>query len=134
MNSMMRAALLVGLALMAAPAWADDLKPMDLSAVDPGMLAEFFGPWEIQNADGDRTCDVDLSRDEAIGGMRIEVGEGCAETFPVMGEVAAWRLYENWTIVLVDATRKELLRFSAPDDAYVAEPEIDGIATIVQPD
>ena len=131
----MKPCVLTALAfLLATPAWADDLKPMDLSAADPDMLAEFFGPWEIQSAGGDKTCDVTLSRDEAIGGMTIEVGGDCAETFPVMGKVAAWRLYEDWTIVLVDAERKELIRFSAPDEEYMATPEADGIATIVQPD
>ena len=131
---MFRSTLFALAVLLASPALADDAQPMDLSAVDPEMLNEFFGPWEIQSADGERTCDVTLSRDETLGGMKIELGTGCAGTFPVMGKVAAWRLYEDWTIVLVDAERKELIRFSAPDEEYVATPETDGIATIVQPD
>ena len=66
--------------------------------------------------------------------MAIGIGDGCAEAFPVMAEVAAWRLYDNWTIVFTDAAHKELIRFISPDEAYVAEPAVDGIATIVQPD
>lgn len=131
---MFRSTFIVLAVLMASPASAEDLQPMDLAAVDPGMLDEFFGPWEIQSADGARTCDVDLSRDSTIGGMALAIADGCAGTFPVMARVAAWRLYDNWTIVLVDAERQELIRFAAPDDAYVATPETDGIATIVQPD
>jgi hypothetical protein len=40
---------------------------------------------------------------------------------------------EGWGIDLVDATRKARVRFTTPDDAYVAEPEVDGIFTILQP-
>jgi hypothetical protein len=31
-----------------------------------------------------------------------------------------------------DATRKSLIRFSTPDDAYVAGPEANGITTIMK--
>lgn len=122
-----------GLAL-AAPAMAEDIPPMDLTAVDQEMLAGFLGPWQVRDADGTRTCGVELSRKAAIGGMAIDVAEDCAATFPVMGEVAAWRLLEGWGIVFVDVTRQELIRFTTPDETYVADPEIDGIATIVQQD
>lgn len=107
---------------------------MDLAAVDQEMLADFLGPWQVQNADGSRICDVSLSREEAIGGMAIEVSEDCAMAFPVMAKTASWRLLEGWTIVFADATRHELIRFTTPDEAYVAEPETDGIATIIKTD
>jgi len=60
------------------------------------------------------------------------VDPDCGKIFPVMNDVAGWRLYEDWVIVLIDATRKTLIRFSTPDNAYVAEPETDGISTIVK--
>jgi hypothetical protein len=50
-----------------------------------------------------------------------------------MDGIAAWRLMQDWGIDLVDATRKTRIRFTTPDDAYVAEPEVDGILTILQP-
>jgi hypothetical protein len=75
---------------------------------------------------------VTLSREVTIGGLEIDVDPGCATIFPVMQHVTAWRLYEDWQIVLVDPTRKPLIRFSTPDNDYVADPETDGITTIVK--
>jgi hypothetical protein len=105
---------------------------MDLDAVDSQMLDDFLGDWSIQNVNASKTCKVTLSREVTIGGLEIDVDPGCGEVFPVMKHVVAWRLYEDWEIVLVDATRKSLIRFSTPDNAYVADPETDGITTIVK--
>lgn len=114
----------------AAPALAQ--APLDLDAIDPAMLADFLGDWSIQNADSSKACKVTLSREVTIGGLMIDVDPDCSKAFPVMNDVVAWRLYEDWQIVLVDAAKKSLIRFSTPDNAYVAEPETDGIATIVK--
>src|SRR5262245_49336205 len=114
----------------AAPVSAQAL--MDLDGVDPAMLDEFLGDWSIQNADASKTCKVTLSREATIGGLEIEADPQCGDVFPVMKLVTAWRLYEDWEIVLVDARRKPVIRFSTPDNAYVADPETDGIKTIVK--
>lgn len=120
--------LLVWLGAAAARAQA----PLDLDSVDPAMAADFLGDWSLQNADGSKSCKVTLHKDQVIGGMRIDVDPQCAAVFPVMENVASWRLLEGWEIVLVDATRKSLIRFFTPDNAYVADPETDGITTIVK--
>ena len=125
--------LLLALLLSATPAFAQSTAPLDLNAVDPSLLEGFFGTWQVQNFDGMKTCNVKLLRDDTIGGMTIEVAEGCSATFPVMGEVASWRLYEGFEIAFADATRKELIRFYVPDNSYAATPEVDGIVTIIQP-
>lgn len=106
--------------------------PLDLDSVDPAVAADFLGDWSIQNADGSRSCKVTLHKERVIGGMRIDVDPPCGKIFPVMDDVASWRLLEGWEIVLVDAARKSLIHFSTPDNAYVAEPETDGIFTIVK--
>ena len=116
--------------LAAAPVWAQ--QPLDLDTVDPAMLADFLGDWTILNADGSKSCKVTLSREQTIGGMVIDIDPVCGKVFPVMSDVASWRLLEDWEIVLADATRKSLIRFTTPDNAYVAEPETDGISTIVK--
>lgn len=119
--------------LLATPALAqDDLVPMDLSEVDPALVEDMFGPWEIADETGKKTCRVELKKDETIGGMEIDVDPACAGVFPVMGEIAAWRLMESWTIVLADATRKTRLVFFTPDERYVARDEVDDIFTINQ--
>ena len=47
-----------------------------------------------------------------------------------MADITAWRLLQGWTIDLADAERKTRIRFTTPDDSYVAYPEVDGIFTI----
>jgi hypothetical protein len=119
--------------LFATSAFAqDDLVPMDLSEVDPAMVADMFGPWEIADETGKKTCRVELKKEETIGGMVIDVDPACGEVFPVMDEIAAWRLMESWTIVMADATRKTRLVFFTPDERYIARDEVDGIFTIGQ--
>jgi hypothetical protein len=105
---------------------------MDLEAIDPAMIEDFLGDWSIQNENGSKACKVTLSQEVTIGGLVIDVDADCAKVFPVMDEVVAWRLYEDWQIVLVDATRKSLIRFSTPDNTYIADPETDGITTIAK--
>jgi hypothetical protein len=122
----------MGLLALLSASTASAQALMDLHAVDPEMLQEFLGDWSIQNADASKTCKVTLSSEATIGGLEIDVDPNCAKVFPVMKHVTAWHLYEDWQIVLVDATRKSLIRFSTPANAYVADPDTDGIATIVK--
>lgn len=108
----------------------EPLPPLDLSEVSPEFADDMFGRWMISDETGKRTCEVRLDREDTIGGMQIDVGPTCEKTFPVMGEIAAWRLSEGWVIDLVDVERKTRVRFSTPDERYVAIPEVDGIETI----
>ena len=120
-------------AMPVVAASAQDLMPMDTSAVDPELLKSFYGPWVIADQSGEKTCKVVLKDEPTIGGSVIDVDPDCPKVFPVMEEIGAWRLMESWGIDLVDATRKTRVRFTTPDDAYVAIPEVDGISTILQP-
>lgn len=128
----MRAFRILGLLILLSAGTASAQALMDLDAVDQAMLTDFLGDWSIQNADASKSCKVALTREATIGGLEIDVDPDCVKVFPVMKHVVAWRLYEDWQIVLVDATRKSLIRFSTPDNAYVADPETDGITTIVK--
>ena len=116
----------------ASPLAAQELKLMDTSGVDPEMLNDIYGEWEVSDDTGGKRCQVTLKKEATIGGNEIEIAEGCAETFPVMSEITAWRLYEGWGIGFADATRKLRIHFFTPDERYVAEPEVDGINTIVK--
>jgi hypothetical protein len=126
------ASLLLMAILPITTALADDLKPLDLDSVDPDLLESFFGPWQIRDEVGDKLCKVTLKREETIGGSQIDIDPGCVKAFPVMGDITAWRLKENWTIEFVDALRKTRITFETPDDTYIAEPQTDGIYTIEQ--
>lgn len=105
---------------------------MDTSAVSPELLNDMYGKWEVRDAKGGKRCIVTLKKEPTIGGNEIEVAKGCGKIFPVMDDIAAWRLYEGWGIGFADATRKLRIRFFTPDERYVAEPSVDGIATIVK--
>lgn len=119
--------------LLEVDAGADELMPMDTASVDPDLLKSMYGPWVITDQSGGKRCNVVLKDEPTIGGSVIDVDPGCATVFPVMADIAAWRLMESWAIYLVDAERKTRIRFTTPDDAYVADPETDGIYTILHP-
>lgn len=127
------AAALLVLSLV-SPAAGAEPAPIDIGALDEAGRGEILGHWIIADQPGTKTCRVSFSAEATIGGYVIDVDPACAATFPVMDEVAAWRLYENWQIVLADVTRRELIRFTTPDDSYVAAPETDGIFTISRPE
>ena len=128
----MRIIRVMGLLVLLGATSASAQALMDLEAVDPAVIADFLGDWSVQNADGSKACKVTLSQEVTIGGLVIDIDPDCGKVFPMMDDVAAWRLYEDWQIVFVDATKKSLIRFSTPDNAYVAQPETDGITTIVK--
>lgn len=112
----------------------EPLAPLDTAGIDQDLLKSMYGPWVIVDKSDTRRCKVVLKEGQTIGGSEIEVDPGCAKLFPIMGEITAWRLMQGWGIDLVDATRKTRIRFTTPDDAYVAEPEVDGIFSIRQPE
>lgn len=128
----LRASIFAAFFLFASPVAAQftPLKPLDLKEVDPSLIGETFGAWEIRDESGKKRCRINLKRELAIGGYAIEVADNCKKLFPVMDDIAGWRLLEGWTIDLIDATRKTRVRFSTPDERYVAIPEIDGIASL----
>jgi len=125
----MAVALQVGAAHAQEPAF-EPLQPIDLENVDADLVADMFGGWTIRDESGKKVCGVELLKEMGIGGRQIDVDPACAAVFPVMGDITAWRLLEGWAIDLVDAERKTRIRFSTPDERYVAFPEVDGIFTI----
>lgn len=131
----MRAAacLAVLVCLAAGTARAYDfppLEPINDQDVEPAMLADMFGTWELRGARGKKRCRVTLLRDMGIGGRQIEVAPGCDKVFPVMGDIAAWRLQQNWTVDLIDALRKTRIRLQTPDERYIAVGDDKDVAGI----
>lgn len=130
MKGLEAAAVLVVLLAWQAPAVAQDLTVLDTSQVDKDMLTGTFGPWRIRDESGKRDCKVTLREEAKAPGRAVDIPAKCKATFPVLGRVAAWQLYESWAIGLLDAKGKLLIRFTTPDDTYLADPETDGIFTI----
>lgn len=131
----LRGKLLAAAILIASPVAAqfETLQPLNLKEVDPALIGDAFGVWEIRDRSGKKRCRIVLKKEQAIGGYAIEVAGNCGKSFPVMNDIAGWRLLEGWTIDLIDATRRTRVRFSTPDNRYVAIPEIDGIETLAKP-
>jgi hypothetical protein len=132
LRGFMIAALAAGLI---GPAFAfefEPAKPLDLKSVSPELLAGIYGPWEIRDKSGKKRCRIDLKKEFGIGGYQVEVAPGCEKAFPVMGDVAAWRLLEGWSIDLVDPLRKTRVRFETPDNRYVAFGDKNDIADIYE--
>jgi hypothetical protein len=111
----------------------EPLQPLDLGKVDPAMIGDLYGPWDLHDKTGRKTCRVNLKKAQVIGGSEIEIAPDCAKKFPIMSEITAWRVLEGWTIDFADAMRKTRIRFSTPDDRYVAFPDGLGIAGLVKP-
>jgi hypothetical protein len=135
MTVKVRTLILAGLLFAALPAAAqfERLPHLNLKEVDPSLAGDFFGVWEIRDKTGKKRCRIDLKKTTGAGGYQIDIAKNCAKDFPVMGEIDGWHLLENWTIDLIDANFKTRVRFSTPDDNYVAIPEVDGIATLAKP-
>jgi hypothetical protein len=112
-------ALTISLTGRAAAYDFEPVKPIDVKDVDPAMLSDMYGPYEIRDKSGKKRCRVTLLKDFGIGGYQIEVAPGCDKAFPVMGDITAWQLREGWTVDLVDGLRKTRVRFETPDDRYV---------------
>jgi len=106
------------------------LQPMDEKEVEPAMLADIFGAWELRGAKGKKRCRVTLHREMGIGGRQLEIGPGCEKAFPVMGDIAAWRLQQSWTIDLIDPLRKTRIRLETPDERYIAIGDDKDVADI----
>ena len=108
--------------LIASAAFAFDfapLKPLDLREVDPAMVKDAFGAYEIRNKSGSKRCRIVLKQEQAIGGYALDVAPDCAKAFPVMADIAGWRLLEGWAIDFIDPLRKTRIRFTTPDARYV---------------
>ncbi len=97
----------------------EPLKPLDTGEVDAAMLKDAFGAYEIRDKAGKKRCRIVLTQQAAIGGYAVELAPDCAKAFPIMADIAGWRLLEGWAIDLIDPVRKTRVRFSTPDARYI---------------
>jgi hypothetical protein len=110
---------LLGLAPAALAFDFEPLKPLDTREVDPAMIKGAFGAYEIRDKGGKKRCRIVLTQQAAIGGYAVDLAPDCAKAFPVMADIAGWRLLEGWAIDLTDPLRKTRVRFSTPDARYI---------------
>ncbi|WP_297799385.1 AprI/Inh family metalloprotease inhibitor [uncultured Brevundimonas sp.] len=118
----------------AVPATPYAQDTMSQSTDDPGDLIGTrdmeleptgrFALWE--DYEGGTVCIVDLTANRTIGGYDIGYDDKCLAQLELGGDVAAWFPADDGTLVMIDATRKVLLRMrkDGVDDYYaVRQPE-----------
>ena len=82
---MTRLAIGLGLVSLAGVAFAQTPATLGDSA------KRVIGSWEFSNADRDRTCTATLKSDSAPGGSKIEFDANCANLFPLVRDITAWK-------------------------------------------
>jgi hypothetical protein len=81
-----------------------------------------IGSWEFSNADRDRICTATFKSDPAPGGFKIEFDANCANLFPLVREIAAWKFPENDLLYMLDARGRTLVEFSEVEDSIFEAP------------
>ncbi len=104
----------VGLAAIAAPAVAQ-IAPTDAEK-------NMSGDWELSNAGRDMMCAATFSTDKATGGFKVQLETKCAELFPPLKDVAAWKYPENDLLRMVDSKGKTLVEFSEVESGIFEAP------------
>ena len=89
-----------------------------------------IGSWEFSNADRDRTCTATLKSDSAPGGLKIEFDANCANLFPLVRDITAWKFPDNDLLYFVDARGKTIVEFSEVEDGIFEAPT-PGVGMVV---
>lgn len=94
---------------------------------------EMLGDVAVMVDENDNRCTVALAENKVEQGYELiffEDGGACAKAFPVMGKVAAWRVYKNHILSFVDSMGQDLIAFQGTGFVRQATKEVDGIAMI----
>jgi len=81
-----------------------------------------IGNWEFSNADRDRTCTATFRSERGPGGFKVEFDANCANLFPLVRDVAAWKFPDNDLLYLLDAKGKSIVEFSEVEDGIFEAP------------
>jgi hypothetical protein len=106
----------LGVACLAGVALAQTPAPLGDSA------RRVVGSWEFSNADRDKTCTATLKSDPSRGGQKIEFDANCANLFPLVREITAWKFPDNDLLYFVDARGKTIVEFSEVEDGIFEAP------------
>lgn len=123
----MKACLIAALLVAAAtPAFAaGKLAP-------PDKVQQMLGDVGVMANEEDDRCVVALFEDKVEQGYKLtffEDGGKCAQAFPVMAKVKAWRVYANGSMSFVDTDGKDLITFKKGKGyKRFAAKKVDGIS------
>jgi hypothetical protein len=108
---------------VAGPNAGSEQAPADDGLQAPaGNLAVLgeFALWE--DREGGLVCPIELESARRIGGHSIVFDEDCVSRLELGGDLHAWFAAEDGTIVLIDATRRVLVRLRRLENGdYYAE-------------
>lgn len=90
------------------------------------------GQWELwEDHEGGTVCALGLDNAPAIGGFALEGSEACLRTLKLKGDPYAWFLDPQGNVVLIDATRKAVLRLDRLDDgSFYAQRREEGLENL----
>lgn len=109
----------------ATPAWGNDDPNVRLP--DPSPLGH-FNLWE--DYEGGQVCPIELENVRTIGGYTLVFDEDCLTKLK-LPDAQAWFPAEDGAIVIIDATRKILVRLSKhKTDEYYAERQVVGLENL----
>lgn len=85
---------------------------------------DYAGDWTLSGvSEGDETCDVILSADQAIGGWSLAFAADCQDRFTLPEDIAAWTVLPGGAIGFIDPMRHVVLKFEpVPAGGYIARP------------
>ncbi len=105
----------VSLALVCGSAALAQNVPSD---AEKGMA----GSWDLSNAERDKVCGAEFSTDRASGGFKVQFETKCADLFPPLKDVTAWKHPDNDLLRLVDGKGKSLVEFSEVESGIFEAP------------
>ncbi|WEK50235.1 MAG: AprI/Inh family metalloprotease inhibitor [Candidatus Kaistia colombiensis] len=96
---------------------------------DVSTLKGSYSIWE--DFEGGKVCPIQLDDGTTIGGFALEGDDQCMQTFKFDGDPAAWFVDDEGWLVLIDATRKILVRLApSTDGAFYANRTADGLESL----
>ena len=95
--------------------------------------APLEGAYEIwEDVEGGRVCQVNLSGERTIGGYVLEGDLPCLQQLDLKGEPFAWLIDNEGWFVIIDATRRILVRFepSTDGESFYSNRQADGLESL----
>jgi hypothetical protein len=81
-----------------------------------------LGAWEFSNAERTKTCTATFKRDVSKLGFKVEFDSNCANLFPLVNNIAAWRFPDGDDLFLLGADGRPLAEFSEVETGIYEAP------------
>jgi hypothetical protein len=75
-------------------------------------VADMIGPWELSNADHDKSCKLNFRKDTAPNGHKLDVDKNCPNVFPSTKDIVAWSIDNFGGLRLLDGNGEAVIELS----------------------